>query len=170
MPNLIMMSGLQSTGKSTLAYQLASKLKYPLLSKDKVASVLYQDELTDGHSLTSYHLILETARLQLELGISCILDAVFPRQGFRDIAKAIANQQNTPLIVIHTFCSDETLHRQRLETRISRVPWDRVNWNDTLFTKSKYKAWNPNEALFVDALNPLETNLNKSLQYIHNHS
>lgn len=170
MTKLILISGLQATGKSTLTYRLAQELKYPLFSKDHFSTVLYNDNLTDSHSLTSYHLILETARLQLELGVSCILDAVFPLKGFRDVAKEIVKEHGATLIVIHTFCLDEIIHRQRLESRVSRVPWDRVAWNDTMFTKSKYEAWTPDEALFVDALNPLETNLHKVLQYIDTHS
>lgn len=170
MTQLIMFSGLQATGKSTLAYQLASELKYPLFSKDNFASVLFNDKLTDGHSLTSYHLLLETARFQLELGISCILDAVFPRKGFRDATRAIAKKHDATLIVLHTYCSDDNIHRQRLETRESRVPWDRVSWADTLVTKSNYLAWTPEQALFIDSMNPLETNLQKGLQYINTHS
>lgn len=170
MTRLIMFSGLQATGKSTLAYRLASELHYPLFSKDHFATVLYNDKLTDGHSLTSYHLVLEAARLHIELGMSCILDAVFPLKGFRDGVREIVEEHKARLLVIHTYCSDESIHQQRLETRISRVPWDRVSWEDTMFTKSKYLAWRDSEALFVDALNPLETNLQKVLQYIHSHS
>ncbi len=95
---------------------------------------------------------------------------MFPLKGFRDVAKEIVKEHGATLIVIHTFCLYEIIHRQRLESRVSRVPWDRVAWNDTMFTKSKYEAWTTEEALFVDALNPLETNLHKVLQYIDTHS
>ncbi len=168
MLQLIMMTGLQGTGKSTIATVLARELKYPLFAKDHFETILYNDNLTDGTSISSYHMIMDTASLHLSLGISCILDAVFPLNGFRQKVKDIAKQHQADTKIIHTYCSDDQLHRQRLDKRESLVPWKRITWDDMLYTKSMYKIWSPQEVLFLDAVNPLETNCQKALQYIHN--
>ncbi len=167
MRRLIMLSGLQGTGKSTIASSLATKLQYPLFAKDHLESVLYNDNLTDGSSLTSYHMMFELAQLHLSLGMSCILDAVFPLVGFRNHVQDIAKSYQTQLYILHTYCSDQALHRQRIAMRLSTVPWQRITWNDTLQTQSMYVEWSREEALFLDAVNPLETNIKKVLQYIH---
>ncbi|MEM9954392.1 MAG: ATP-binding protein [Chloroflexota bacterium] len=166
MMSLIMLSGLQGTGKSTLAQELASELQMPLFAKDYLEAILYNDDLTDGASIFSYHQILALADLHLSLGISCILDAVFPLGGFRQQARYIVDKHHAIFIVIHTYCSDEALHRQRIETRQSTVPWQRITWQDMCHTQSYYEAWSPDEALFLDAVNSLETNIQKALQYI----
>jgi len=170
MPKLIMLTGLQGTGKSTLARHLTEKLNVPLFSKDAFESILFNEGLTDGTSISSYHLLLATTDQQLSYGMSVIADAVFPLVGFRQQMGEIAHRNGAQLYVLHTFCSDETLHRQRLETRVSSVPWARITWDDVQYTASHYQAWHPDSALFLDAINPLETNLNKSLQYIDNYS
>lgn len=167
MLQLILMTGLQGTGKSTIAKKLAQELTYPLFSKDRFETILYNDNLTDGTSISSYHMIMDTAALQLSLGISSILDAVFPLSGFRNRVKLIAEQHQAELKIIYTHCSDEHVHRQRLNSRESLVPWNRITWDDTLYTKSIYEVWSPDEALFLDAINPLETNIQKALQYTH---
>jgi len=170
MLTLIMMSGLQGTGKSTIARRLAQEFKFPLFAKDHFESILYNDNLTDGTSITSYHIIMQSADFHLSSGISCILDAVFPRPGFREQVRNIAQQNNAALKILHTFCSEEALHRQRLEERESFVPWQRITWDDTLDTKSRYQTWSLEDALFLDAVNPLETNIQKALQYILDNS
>lgn len=168
MQKLIMISGLQGTGKTTLARHLAQILKYPLFTKDLFETTLYNDKLTDGHSLTAYHLLLETTASQLSFGISVIVEAVFPMSGFRQQVCDMAIEHSVDLRIIHTYCSNKALHRHRVETRLSKVPWDRITWEDVLYTTSFFEVWKHNEALFLDAVNPLETNLYKALQYIDN--
>lgn len=166
MLHLIMLSGLQGTGKSTLAKRLASELNYPLFAKDHLEAVLYTQQITKSDSVASYHQMFALAELHLSLGMSCILDAVFPRVGFRQRVGQIAESHQAHHIIIHTYCSDLTLHRHRLESRVSTVPWKRISWEQVLKTQSFYEAWKPNQALFVDSVNPLETNFEKTLQYI----
>ena len=168
MRQLIMLTGLQGTGKSTIARRLAQELHVPLLAKDHFETTLYNDKLTDGASITSYHLILDTANLHLSLGISCVLDAVFPLAGFRNRVRQIATVNQAQLCIIYTHCSDEQIHRQRLEDRESFVPWQRITWDDMIHTKAMYEIWSHEEALFLDAVNPLETNVEKALQYTGN--
>lgn len=163
---LIQFSGLPGTGKSSLARQLASKFHFPLLSKDHFEGVLYRAALSDGGSIHSYQLLLETAELELSLGISLVLDAVFPLPGFRERVREMAAQNKAQLYVIHSFCSDENLHQERLKNRISQVPWSPVNWEQVQEIRSFYEAWQADEALFLDAVNPLHDNFQAICDYI----
>jgi len=163
---LIQFSGLPGTGKSTLARKVATKFRFPLLNKDHFEGVLYRANLTDGGSIHGYNLLLETAELQLSLGVSIILDAVFPREGFRRRVRDMAAQNEAQLYIIHTFCSDETIHQERLIKRVSQVPWSPVTWERAKEIRSFYKTWQQDEALFLDAINPPENNFQAICDYI----
>src|SRR5688572_28749310 len=143
-PKLIAFSGLPATGKSHLAEVLAKHLQIPLFSKDHFESILYKAKLSDGTSLRGYHLLLETAKLQLSLGISVIVDAVFPLQGFRDRLGELAIEAQATLYIIHTFCSDEVVHRKRLLERPSHVPWSPADWERVQEIASFYGSWGDN--------------------------
>lgn len=162
-PKLIVFSGLPATGKSRLANQLAQHLRIPMFSKDHFESILYNDQLSDGGSLTGYHLLLETATLQVSLGVSVVVDAVFPLQGFRDSLRGIALQHQAQLYIIHTYCSDENLHQKRLLERPSQLPWKSIDWERVMEIKYLYLPWLPEQALFVDALDSFDSNFERVL-------
>jgi predicted kinase len=165
---LILFSGLPGTGKSSLARQVASKFSFPLFNKDYFESILYNNKFTEGKSVHGYHLLLETAELQLSLGLSLVLDAVFPRVGFRERVRDMAKQFGAKLYIIHTYCSDEKVHQKRLINRVSQVPWTAVNWERVQEIRSFYTIWQENEILSLDAINPLQDNLQCVLDYIRN--
>lgn len=163
---LIVLSGLPATGKSTLARFLAQELKIPLFSKDRYEALLMRQGLTDGHSIYSYHLLLDSADYHLELGLSVVLDAVFPLAGFRQTLHEIVTRQTAQLKILHTYCSNENLHRQRLESRPVTLPWGAVTWDDVNYLRSVYQAWSADEALFLDAIQPLAENQARALDYL----
>lgn len=163
---LIAISGLPATGKSTLSLALAKQLAFPLFGKDHFDTILYNDKLSNGSSLTAYHLMLETAKLQLSLGISVIVEAVFPLQGFRDSLYQIAAEHHAKLYILHTYFADEALHRQRLEARPIHIPWNPVDWERVQALREIFIAWQSDQALFLDSANSLEYNLNTAIVYI----
>lgn len=84
------MSGLPGCGKSTLAREIARRLGIPLFAKDRFQSLLCRNGLAGRGTADGYHLLLDMADEQLSLGVSVVLDAVFPQQGFRQAAAEIA--------------------------------------------------------------------------------
>jgi predicted kinase len=163
---LIAFSGLPATGKTYLAETLSKQLQIPMLSKDHFENILYREQLSDGSSLSSYHLLLETAKLELSLGISVIVDAVFPLQGFRTRLHEIAMETQAQLYVICTFCSDIELHKRRLLERPNHVLWKPVDWERLQEIASFYEAWSEDKALFLDAVDSFESNFGRVLGYI----
>src|SRR5712691_1279442 len=87
---LIMFSGIPGSGKTALARRLAEHLRIPLFSRDSAQKFLYEHQLIQSNTVEGYHWILRQAEEQLALGVSCILDAVFPRTEFRIIASQTA--------------------------------------------------------------------------------
>ncbi len=166
MTRLILLTGLPGTGKSTLARHVARTLSVPYFSKDGFESRLYTEDLTDGQSSQGYLLLLDTVRTQLELGVSCVADAVFPLPGFRNDLRVAAAAHHAAFKIIHTICSDADLHQERLTDRSVDVPWPPPNWDDVQRLRAIYTPWPDGSVLKVDAVHPLDKNLARIDDYL----
>ena len=165
-PTLILFSGLPGCGKTTLARQVATALHAPLLAKDRVQRVL-RDHVPGAAPVDGYRLLIDLADEQLGLGVSVVLDAVFPLAGFRDEAQAVAARHGARFRPVYCYCSDEAVWRERVEARIQYVPgWTPIGWEEVERLRGFYEPWDPAAALLVDALDPPEANLARVLTYL----
>jgi predicted kinase len=163
---LILFSGLPGCGKTTLARQVATALHAPLLAKDRVQRVL-RDHVPGAAPVDGYRLLIDLADEQLSLGVSVVLDAVFPLAGFREEARAIAARHAAGFRAVYCYCSDEAVWRARTAARVQYVPgWPPVGWDEVERLRTFYEPWDPAAALFVDALAPPEANLGRVLAYL----
>ena len=166
-PKLIIFSGLPGTGKTRLSQALASHFGFPLFAKDRLQSRLRAQELAKRNSVDGYLLILDLAEQQLALGMSAILDGVFPLEGFRIHAKEVASQHHAIFRPIHTYCSDTTLWQERMEKREQNVPdWTPVGWEEVKRIQSDFLPWDKSATLFLDAVDPFKENLTKAIMWI----
>ena len=93
------------------------------------------------------------------LGQSAILDSVVGLPEQRDLWRALAAEFGADFYVIETICSDEAVHRQRIEGRIRGIPgWHELTWANIETSRANFVAW-AEERLIVDAVDPLEQNL-----------
>lgn len=167
-PTLILFAGMPGSGKTTLARMVARRLKVPVFAKDRVQRVLRDHHLAPEHSGDGYFIILDIADELLSLGLSVILDATFPLDHFRMVASEIAARYKANFCAIYCYCSDEAVWKERMVDRVHYVPgWKPVGWSDVQRMQEYYQPWNAN-ALFVDSMNPPETNLPLVLDYIRN--
>lgn len=126
---LIIFSGLPGAGKSSLAENVGRELCIPVFASDWLQAALKRSQLGDAGEkrigFAGYELLTTLAERQLMLGQSAILDSVASIEGVREQWRALVLKYGADWKVIECVCSDETIHRQRLENRQRHIPgWD----------------------------------------------
>ena len=166
---LIVFSGLPGTGKSALAETLGREMGIPVFAYDWLMGVIEPFEILPSSLIRGqigYALLTRLARRQLMLGQSAMLDSVVGWASQREDWRMMAAEFGTAFYAIETICSDEALHRARLEGRIRGIPgWHELNWADIERSRTAYQAWE-GERLVVDAVQPLDENLDLVRRYL----
>ena len=167
LPTLIIFSGLPGTGKSTLADRLAREVRWPLLRIDDVAGQVPPD--ADYHFWDEKILVLLTiVEAQLKLGLSVIAASVFMGAD-RMHAQEIARKYNATFRPVYCFISDETIWEKRVNERIDSSQQPGIaTWKQIQHQRQWYLPWQPGTGLFVDALEPVEKNYAKVLEFVVN--
>lgn len=166
--SVVAFTGLPGTGKSTLAERLARHMKAPAFAGDwlmgalKPSGVLSTLERSTYKEL--YHRLLWTlASRQLTLDQSAVLDCLVV-DALVGVWDERAKQFHARLFVVECFCSDEGLHRSRLEGRRRGIPgWHEVDWDHVLRMREEYPPLR-SPHLRLDAVNRLEDNLEAVLE------
>lgn len=137
MPQLVVFTGLPGTGKSTLAAHAAGPLVAPVLGWDWVMAALrpypgIQEALgrMDFPTYVSvgWSVMWNLCIAQLRLGRSVVLDAV-ARDAQLEQTRAVAATHGAGCLVVLATCSDEEIHRSRLEGRRREIPgWHELDW------------------------------------------
>jgi predicted kinase len=102
-PLLVVVSGMPSSGKTTVAEDLARRLRLPLLAKDAIKESLYDSLGADDVAASSrlgtaaYALIFALARAMLAAGVSVIVEANF----FCDHERELAALPAQRLVQLH---------------------------------------------------------------------
>lgn len=162
-PQLIIFSGLPATGKSTLAQALSCELQIPLFSLENLRDhVLPQRLLVVGPSLNDYYgMVRALAECQLRLGISVIVESLFPTGKSRQPFFNLAEELQIGFRPIFTYCSDPVLWRQRMMTRIA-IQSDHqkeTGWDIGSNIEKSFENWDESITLFVDTVNPIDENM-----------
>lgn len=167
-PVLVVMTGLPATGKSTIGAAIAEASGAVLIAHDITEAALLRAKVArPGPTVApSYDVIHALAREQLGVGKAVVLDSVVGRSRFRDPQLAIANDFGVPFLVIECVCSDEVVHRQRVETRRRAIPgWYEPDWAEVERIASFYEPWSTDH-LVLDAVNPLADNVGRAVAAI----
>lgn len=162
----ISISGLQGTGKTTLARALGSALGAVVLSRGALMDVLIASGVPaqsgDFEIKTvgdmAYDLQTALLREQLSMGFSVILDCAAGK-GIRETWRTVASQAGASFWLIDTVCSNVELHRQRFQSREPSYrcdvgqTWDMVNQR-----RSDHSSL-PEVAYTADAVLPVDENV-----------
>lgn len=167
---MIVFSGIPGTGKSTLAEAIGRNLGIPVFAKDWLEATLVRSGLeptSEEKSLgfAGYELLTILAERQFMLGQSVILDSVAASQTIRSTWRELAEKYGADYRVIECICSDETLHRSRLNGRKRNIPgWHELEWSEVKRVKQYYSAWDV-EHLILDMAEAFDENLTKAKIY-----
>jgi len=167
---LIVFSGLPGTGKSTLAETLAKQVVAPVFAKDWLDAILLQNGLRPTSNDISlgyvgYELLTVLAERQLMLEQSVILDSVAATLSIRKTWRELSKKYQADWLVAECVCSDESIHRSRLNIRKRNIPgWHELEWSDIEKVKQYYQPWD-DDRLVLDMIEPLDENLSRVMSY-----
>jgi len=140
---LIVLSGLPGSGKTVLAESLSRALSVPLFSIDPIEAAICRAGFTKAEtSVAAYEVAQALADEHLRLRHSAIVDAVNPVEAPRAAWRNLAAKHRVPLKIIECVCADETMHRQRIESRVNSIAGThKVTWARLLQRRAEYEAW-----------------------------
>jgi predicted kinase len=160
--------GLPGSGKSTLAEDIAKKLRTAIFSVDPIESAMLKTGLKRGFK-TGYAAYLVAEALAAEhfkLGQSVVIDCVSAQEVAKDMWRTLSKKYKAKLVVIECECSDQTLHKQRIEARVRGMHGiAEVTWQDVQDRRKEYTEWKEPH-LILDTADDHQQNLAKALGYL----
>lgn len=164
---LIVTSGLPGTGKSTIAEGLARALAAPLFSVDPIEAAMWRSGLSPSETgIAAYRVAEAMAGENLVQGLSVIVDAVNPITEARAMWRALSEQHNVTLKMIEIICSDEAIHKQRIENRVRNIEgMPEVDWARVLERKAEYQPWTDERLVLDSARDMPEVLIAKAIDY-----
>ncbi len=171
-PHVIIFTGLPGTGKSTLAEQVARIVRAPAFAGDWLMGGLKPAhaalaKLDRSEYLAAWFGLLRTlVTRQLMLGQDAVVDDLVVSEDQAVAWREAAACFSARLFLIDCICSDEAIHRQRIEGRTRGIPgWHEVGWDHVERMRAEMTPLTV-DRLTVDAMEPVADNLRRVLEYI----
>jgi len=116
--------------------------------------------------VAAYEVAQALADEHLRLRHSVIVDAVNPAEAPRAAWRNLAAKHRVSLKIIECVCSDETMLRQRIESRVhSTAGTHELTWARLLQRRAEYEAWtDPRLVLDTSRTSPAQL-LTQALNY-----
>ena len=134
---LIVVTGLQGSGKTTLANEMADALRTSVVSWDWLVAGLTKFPAIDkalrqmdtyDYRRVGWSLVWQMTTAELQAGRSVIVDGM-AGDGEINEARLLAREHGAGCHVVLTTCDDLDLHRSRIEGRPRSNPgWNQLNW------------------------------------------
>ncbi|KRE26143.1 ATP-binding protein [Agromyces sp. Soil535] len=170
---LIVMAGLPGAGKSTIAEIVGARLGATVVSVDPIESAILRAGIDNDQptGLAAYLVAEEIAEKELESGRTVIVDAVNAAEAARLQWRDLAARADVRLRVIEVVCSDEDVHRARLEKHKRGLPHlEEITWRAVEQSLEGYAPWTgPSSALprvTIDSVESLGSNVDSVLAFI----
>ena len=144
---LVIFSGLPGAGKTTIAAALARDVGGVHVRIDSIEQALRDAGVRV--EAEGYRVGYAVAEDNLRLGRIVIADSVNPWPITRDEWRAVATRAGVGAVDVEIVCSDEVMHRRRVETRAADIPGHVLpGWTEVV--ARDYRPWN-RERLQIDA-------------------
>ena len=170
---LIVMAGLPGAGKSTIGEIVGARLGATVVSVDPIESAILRAgiDVDQPTGLAAYLVAEEIAEKELDSGRTVIVDAVNAAEAARLQWRDLSERADVRLRVIEVVCSDEALHRSRLEKRERGLPHlEETTWRAVEQSLEGYAPWTgPSSALprvTIDSVQSLGANVESALAFI----
>jgi predicted kinase len=170
---LIVMAGLPGAGKSTIGEILGSRLGATVVSVDPIESAILRAgiEADQPTGLAAYLVAEQIARKELLAGRTVIVDAVNAGEAARLQWRDLAAEAEARLRVVEVVCTDERIHRERLEKRERGLPHlEETTWRAVEQSLEGYAPWiGPCASLprvTIDSVESLGVNVDAALAFV----
>jgi predicted kinase len=163
---LIVLSGLPGSGKTVLAEGLSRVLSVPILAIDTIEIAMRRAGLDKAETgVAAYEVAKALANEHLRLRQSVIVDAVNPAEAPRAAWRNLAMKHRVSLKIVECVCSDESIQRQRIESRVGTVADTQLTWPRFLQRRAEYEAWtDPRLVLDTSRASPAQL-ISQALSY-----
>ena len=163
---LVLVTGLQGTGKSTIAARCADLLDAPVLAvglgHGGADTVRACPSDTGGPRSPDvprggWAVMWQLSRAELQRGRSVVLDGL-ARSDEVTGTRALAAEHGVECLVVLTTCDDPELHRSRVDGRTRGIPgWYELSWDHVAETR---RTWKPpaDVDVVLDCGQPVEHN------------
>jgi predicted kinase len=167
MQKVIVVSGLPGSGKSMVAEGISRELSLPIFSIDPIEAAMWRGGMDkNATGIAAYEVVLSLADEHLKLGHSVIIDAVSPVEAARDMWRKVAATNHAQLVIVEVICSDERIHKQRIEKRVRNISgMPEVTWERVQQRKHEFEPWQ-DEHLTLDSIEDPAALIKKAIAYI----
>jgi predicted kinase len=165
---LVIMSGLPGVGKSAIADELGRLLPACVISVDPIEAAMLACGIPRSFEtgLAAYNVGAAIASHQLRLGMSAIADAANYLEVGRRIWTAAAAAAGVAALPVEVVCSDEALHRDRLERRRRDLePYPDLTWETVRRRRRAAEPWT-SDRLVLDSVRSVDENVAEALEFL----
>ena len=137
---LIIFAGLPGVGKTTIARELAEKLRAVYLRIDSIEQALRDSgAVIDPMNDSGYRIAYALAGDNLRLGRMVVADSVNPLRITRQAWHEVAREAGVESVDVEIKCSDSEAHRRRVENRASDIRGLELTWAEVM--AREYEPW-----------------------------
>ncbi|MFC6357391.1 AAA family ATPase [Luethyella okanaganae] len=172
-PKLIVFAGLPGSGKSTIGEIIGARLGATVVSVDPIESAILSAGIDSDQptGLAAYLVAENIAERELVSGRSVIVDAVNAVEPARMQWRELAVRAGVMLRVVEVVCSDEEVHKARLERRVRNLPhFEELTWRAVEQSLDGYEPWTgPSSSMprvTIDSVESLGSNVDSVLSFI----